>query len=119
MHARIAEGLAGRGRETEEACTTGGAGRRTPPGPGAPAASAADLTGRLHARPLGGLLTAGLESSRGPEATEEDRWGLMARLADAYRWTGEWGRLVGLQMEGIALAERMGDDDRLAEAARR
>ena len=119
VHARVAEALAGRGRETEEALHWRAAGPAHAARAWRSAASAADLTRRLHAHDQSvELLTAGLESlDEDPEASEEDRWGLMARLADAYRWTGQWRQLVGLQMEGVALAERMGDDVRLAEAA--
>jgi hypothetical protein len=52
-----------------------------------------------------------------PAATDLDRWDLLMQLVDAQRWAGLTEALVEAEEEAVALAERLGDDDRVAVAA--
>jgi DNA-binding SARP family transcriptional activator/Mrp family chromosome partitioning ATPase len=122
MHARVAEALDALGasdRETEQArhwlaAGPSYAGRAWPA-----AAAAAAATRRLHAHDESAeLLTAALQvQQQDPASTDMDRWDLLMQLVDARRWAGRWQAVVDVEMEAVALAERLGDDDRLAAAA--
>ncbi|QNN52053.1 BTAD domain-containing putative transcriptional regulator [Nocardioides mesophilus] len=119
VHVRVAEALEGRGRETEQArhWLEAGPGHAARAWPSAAAAAAA--TRRLHAHDESAeLLVAALEAQqRDPAATDVDRWELLMQLIDARRWSGHWQAVVDVEVEAVALAERLGDDDRVAAAA--
>jgi DNA-binding SARP family transcriptional activator len=122
LHARAAqavEELGAGGRETELARHWLAAGPSSAARAWPAAAAAAAAVRRLHAHDeSAALLSAASQAQRrDPHATDEDRWGLLMQLLDALRWAGRWQEVVEAEMEAVALAERLGDDDRVAAAA--
>lgn len=119
MHARVAEALAGTGRDSEQARHWLAAGPAYAGRAWRSASVAALASRRLHAHDeSAALLGSALEAlERDPAGTPGDRAGLLAQLMDAHRWAGRHHQLVEVEMQAVELAERLGDDALVVSAA--
>ena len=119
-HARVAESLAGKaGRETEVARHWLAAGPSYAPRAWLAAVGAAALARRLHAyEESADLLRSALATlPQDPDSTARERFDVLTDLADAKRWSGDWGGLVETAEELVAVARELDDVDLLAVAA--
>jgi hypothetical protein len=119
-HARVAESLAGTaGRETEVARHWLAAGPSYAPRAWLAAVGAAALARRLHAYEESAdlLRSAPATLPQGPDSTARERFDVLTDLADAKRWSGDWGGLVETAEELVSVARELDDVDLLAVAA--
>ncbi len=121
-HVRVARALAGRpARETEVAhhWLAGGPAHAAEAWHAAVAAS--EVTARLHAHDQTiELLRAALDRmdpDLSPEVTVQERYDVVMRLVESYRWSAQWPQLVGCVEQAVALAKRMDDVPRALRAA--
>ncbi len=120
MHARVAEALAPRvGRESETVRHWLAAGPAYAGQAWRAAREAAESARRVHAYgEVAELLEAALDSLvQDPTATPADRYDLLMTLADAHRWRAAWDPLLMTVQRAIAVADELGDVERLARAA--
>ncbi len=120
MHARVAEALEPRpGRESETARHWLDAGPAYAGQAWRAARAAAEAARRVHAYgEVAELLEAALDSmEKDPTATPADRYDLLMPLADAHRWRAAWEALHLTVQRAIAVADELGDVERLASAA--
>ena len=120
MHARVAEALEPRpGRESETARHWLAAGPAYAGQAWRAARAAAEAARRVHAYgEVAELLEAALDSmEKDPTATPADRYDLLMPLADAHRWRAAWEALHLTVQRAIAVADELGDVERLASAA--
>ncbi len=121
-HVRVARALAGQpGRETEVAHHWLAGGPAHAAQAWRAAVAAAEVTARLHAHDQTvELLRAALERMDPdlvPDLTPLDRYDVVMRLVEAYRWSAMWPELVGSVEQAVALARRMDDVPRAVRAA--
>ena len=119
-HARVAEALeASAGRESEVARHWLAAGPAHAGRAWRAAARAAEQARGMHAHEeAADLLVAALEAGAAdPESTPADRYDLLLRLIEAYRWSARLPELVGAVQAAIDAAEEMGDLELAARAA--
>ena len=63
------------------------------------------------------LFTAALDTVvLDPDATAQDRYGLLMELAEVHRWTGDWLSLIAVVEAAIGVADEIGDIRLLAQA---
>ena len=120
MHARVAEALEPRvGRESEIARHWLAAGPAYAGQAWRAARAAADAARRVHAYgEVAELLEAALDTQeKDPTATPADRYDLLMPLAEAHRWRAAWDALHLTVQRAIAVADELGDVERLASAA--
>ena len=120
MHARVAEALESRpGRESETARHWLAAGPAYAGQAWRAARAAAEAARRVHAYgEVAELLEGAIESlEKDPTATAADRYDLLMPLADAHRWRADWDALHLTVQRAIAVADELGDVERLASAA--
>ena len=120
MHARVAEALEPLpGRESETARHWLAAGPAYAGQAWRAARAAAEAARRVHAYgEVAELLEAALDSlEKDPTATPADRYDLLMPLADAHRWRAAWEALHLTVQRAIAVADELGDVERLASAA--
>ena len=119
-HARVAETLTGAaGRETEVARHWLAAGQSYAARAWLAAVGAAALARRLHAyEESADLLRSALATlPQDPDSTARERFDVLTDLADAKRWSGDWGGLVETAEELVGVARELDDVDLLAVAA--
>jgi DNA-binding SARP family transcriptional activator len=119
-HARAAEVLeTTTGRESELARHWLAAGPAHAARAWRAAAAAAEQARGLHAHEESAdLLVAALDAlGDDPDATAADRYDLLLRLIEAYRWSARLPELVGAVERAIDAAEELGDLERAARAA--
>jgi hypothetical protein len=118
-HARSAEVLEARpGRESEVAGHWKAAGPAYIGRAWRAAAAAGGVARRRHASDAAvELLTAALDAVvLDPDATPQDRYGLLMELAEVHRWTGDWLSLIEVVEGAIRVADEIGDVRLLAQA---
>ncbi len=120
LHARVAEALAGRqGRENELARHWLAAGPQHSAQAWRAASTAAEAARRVFAYDEAAeLLGAAVEVvSQDPAATPHEQFALLVELAQALQLTGNWTDLRPVIHRALAVAERLGDPDRVLYAA--
>ncbi|RYP86444.1 hypothetical protein EKO23_09060 [Nocardioides guangzhouensis] len=120
LHVRVAEALAtAPDRATERARHWLAAGPSYAARAWPAAVDAATLASRLYAHEeASDLLRAALEAlEQDPEATLRQRYDLLLRLIDAYRWSASWPELTATVEVAVGVAEEMDDPELVATAA--
>ncbi|MET0489052.1 MAG: AAA family ATPase, partial [Acidimicrobiales bacterium] len=119
LHARSAEVLEARpGRESEVAGHWRAAGPAYTARAWRAAAAAGGVARRRHASDAAvELFTSALDAVvLDPDATAQDRYGLLMELAEVHRWTGDWLSLIAVVEAVIGVADEIGDVRLLAQA---
>jgi hypothetical protein len=120
LHARVAGVLRGRrGRETEEARHWLAAGPAYAPQAWQAAVAAAEVARQLYAHEeTADLLRAAYATmADDPDATPRQRYDVLLRLIDAYRWSAMWPELTATVELAVEVAEEIGDPELVATAA--